>query len=254
MRILTALTALSLTASLASAAPIALNLNVMHDDRPFTGQLVTQTGQTIDTTLWQLYVSNVALVKSDGTELPVPGLTLLKFGPGSTYQDVPVLTGDVPAGEYRGVRFDVGVPRELNHLDASTQAAPLGLDVGMFWAWNPGYIFSRYEGKAQVGGQLKDVALHVGADTRRMSISLGDSMKPGTLKVLDGQTTPITINLNAARMVAAGIGSETFDLNNAKYVQVHTGAVADQLYLNLAGAFSLAGNVPTAGMSMPGHK
>ncbi len=254
MRTLIRLTAL--TAALTGttlAAPFALNLNVLNGDRPFTGQLTTQAGQVVTTTLWQLYISNVALVRDDGTELPVPGLTLLQLGGTNPTQNVPVLKADVPAGTYRGVRFDVGVPRALNHLDASTQQAPLGLDVGMFWAWNPGYIFSRFEGKAQVGGQTRDVALHMGADTRRLTVSLGDPMKPGTIQIKDSGA-PVTVNLNAARMVAAGVGTEKFDLSDAKYTQVHGGPVADQLYLNLGTAFSLAGTAPTAGMSMPGQK
>lgn len=254
MRHILALTAFTALSSAAFAAPVSLALNVMNGEQPFTGHLTTQAGQTITVTLWQLYVSNVALIKADGTELPLPGLSLLNLGGSDGAHNVPVLTGDVPAGEYRGVRFDVGVPRALNHLDASTQPAPLGLDVGMFWAWNPGYIFSRFEGRAQVGGQTRAVALHMGADTRRLTVSLGDPMKPGLIRVQGGQTTPVTVNFNAARMVAAGVGAELFDLSNSKYVQVHGGAVADQLYLNLSTAFTLADAVPAAGMAMPGHK
>ena len=38
-----------------------------------------------------------------------------------------------PAGEYTGLQFRVGVPPELNHLDAAVAPAPLN-DPGLWWA------------------------------------------------------------------------------------------------------------------------
>ncbi|WP_425146489.1 MbnP family protein [Deinococcus sp.] len=248
MRHLLILTALTLTPAL--AAPVTLNLNIVSGTQPFSGKLTTSAGQTIDTTLWQMYFSNVALVRADGGEVPLSGLNLVKLDASGPFQNITAFKGNAPAGEYRGVRFDVGVPRALNHVDASTQKAPLGLDVGMFWAWNPGYIFSRYEGKATLGNQTMDVALHMGDDKRRLSVNLADVMKPGTAISVQNSGAVVNITLDAAKLVASGLNGKPFDLTDAAYVQVHGGPVADQLYLNLGSAFSLGSAAPSA--SVPG--
>jgi uncharacterized repeat protein (TIGR04052 family) len=55
------------------------------------------------------------------------------------------LTGRLERGSpdsFRGVRFTVGVPFELNHVDPLTAPAPL--DRGdLFWAWQSGHKFLR---------------------------------------------------------------------------------------------------------------
>lgn len=252
MRKLMLLAALTLTPAL--AAPISLNLNIMNGTQPFTGVLTTSAGQSIQTTMWQMYISNVALVKADGSEVPVAGLNLIKLDGKGPFQNILAFKGDAPAGEYRGVRFDVGLPRTLNHIDASTQKDPLGLDAGMFWAWNPGYIFSRYEGKATIGNQTTDVYLHLGEDKRRLSVDLADTMKPGTAISVGATGKTVNISLDASKMVSSGLNGGKFDLSDAAYVQVHDGAVADQLYLNLAGAFTLSAAPQANGTKLPAGK
>ena len=253
LRILLSFAALSCAA--ASAAPFTLSLNLMNGGTPFNGTLTTSAGQKLKMDNWQMYISNVSLVKPDGSEIRLPGLKLLKLGAAGPFQKVLAFKGDAPVGQYRGVRFDIGVPRDLNHLDASTQSAPLGLDSGMFWAWNPGYIFSRFNGKARLGNQTLNVELHLGGDNHRLSIDLADLLKPGTALNVTGKGAQVAVKLDAARLVASGLNGGKFDLTNAEYVQVHGGPVADQLYLNLSGAFSLMNAAPGGmGMDMSGKK
>lgn len=45
----------------------------------------------------------------------------------------------------RGLRFTIGVPFALNHIDASTAPSPLN-QTAMFWNWLGGYKFVRLEG------------------------------------------------------------------------------------------------------------
>ncbi len=54
----------------------------------------------------------------------------------------------VPAGEYTGVEFQLGLPFDLNHSDASSTdaAAPLN-NAAMFWNWQGGYKFLRLDMK-----------------------------------------------------------------------------------------------------------
>ncbi len=235
------LLSLALCASSAVAAPLTVQFNLMNGAQPFAFDqpLTSSAGQPLKVTFWRAYLSHFALVQADGTEVPVPGVVLADFEAGGATQNVKVFAGDVPPGSYRGLRFDVGLPRDLNHQDASGQSAPLGVDSGMFWAWNPGYIFSRFEGEATVNGQVRPVALHMGEDQRRLTVNLADLQKPDTTLTMDAAGATVTVQADLARMMAQGVNGAPFDLSQATYQQVHGGPVADQLYLNLQGAFSL---------------
>ena len=109
----------------------------------------------------RLYVSNFMLHRADGTQVPVEleqdspwqhgGVTLLDFedatgrcSDSGTEQTNGSVRGSVPAGDYSGLSFEVGVPWELNHLDALTAPSPLNLNA-MYWNWRLGYIFTKIE-------------------------------------------------------------------------------------------------------------
>lgn len=230
---------LALLAGTATAAPLTLNLSLLDGDKPFFyhNALTLPGGQSVNVQDVRLYVSNVALIKADGTEVPVPGLTLAKLEKGTPPQNVEIFKGEAPEGEYRGVRFDVGLPREVNHRDATTARSPLSIEDGMYWAWNSGYIFFSVRGKTSVNGAEKDVVFHVGGDNHRLTVNLADLQKPGTaLKVTpSGASVPVTLNL--AGLFVRGVNGEAWDLIQPKYQQVHMGAVSDQLAFNAQSVF-----------------
>jgi uncharacterized repeat protein (TIGR04052 family) len=108
----------------------------------------------------RFYVSNVELVSTSGEAVPLEldqdgiwqykNLALLDFedGTGSClngnagmHKEV---TGSVAAGEYTGLRFTLGVPFELDHVDAASAPSPLNM-TAMFWSWQSGYKFLRAE-------------------------------------------------------------------------------------------------------------
>jgi len=130
---------------------------------------------------FRLYVHNVRLL-SQGAEVPVTltedgawqrgGLALLDFEDKSglcsngTVATNDRLVGTVPDGDYRGLRFTVGVPFEKNHLDVSTAAAPLGVST-LFWGWEGGYKFIRLDGRTT--GLPNGHNLHLGSTGCQMA-------------------------------------------------------------------------------------
>ena len=66
-----------------------------------------------------------------------------------------VVTGTIPAtdAEFTGVRFVVGVPEALNHLEQAT-VSPFNV-TGMNWGWTGGYKFIRFD--------IPDWNVHIGA-------------------------------------------------------------------------------------------
>ena len=75
-------------------------------------------------------------------------------------------------GVYNGFRIHIGVPAEFNTDTDPTiwpNDHPLGVSgsAGMFWSWNTGYIFSKFDGKADTTGGtnfLHPFAYHIGGD------------------------------------------------------------------------------------------
>ena len=235
---------LGLLAGTASAAPLTLSLSLLDGEKPFFyhAPLTLPNGQKLNVNEVKFYISNVALVKADGTEVPVPGLTLNKLKMGTSPQNIEIFRGDAPAGEYRGVRFNVGVPRDLNHQDATTARAPLSVEDGMYWAWNSGYIFLSIHGKTSASGSdknigEKDIALHVGGDNHRLVVNLADLQKPGTNMTVTDAGAQVPVTLNLAALLSVGVNGEPWDLSQPTYQQVHFGAVADQLAKNANSAF-----------------
>ena len=121
---------------------------------------VGTTSKTIDPLDFRLYVYDVGLVDAAGAvtnvelqqdrEWQYQNVALLDFedGSGSCATGSPntnaEIVGSAPEGDYTGVTFKVGIPPELNHIDAATAPAPLN-DTGLWWAWTSGYKFARID-------------------------------------------------------------------------------------------------------------
>ena len=100
-------------------------------------QLVTDTGDAVTVELvqddtWQ--VQNVALLDFEDATGACNG------NPALNNQVI----GSVPEGNYTGVRFELGVPQTLNHLDTTTAPSPLNV-TPMWWNWRGGYKFIRVD-------------------------------------------------------------------------------------------------------------
>ena len=171
---------------------------------------------------FRFYVSNVRLVRADGTEAPLTlpanddwnltsgtnTLTLIDLenntgscaGTGTAATNN-TLRGTVPAGTYVGVKFTMGVPFALNHSDYATATRPLDIQA-MAWSWQAGRKFAKIELTDPEGAAgtwvAKTFNLHLGstgctgnpavgetvacAKANRMDVSLA-SFNPATQKL-----------------------------------------------------------------------
>lgn len=69
----------------------------------------THEGRSISLSLAQLYVSDVEIVKLDGSVYSFPGSKFLKVLNADTY-----LIGEAPVGNYKALRFKVGLAPDMN--------------------------------------------------------------------------------------------------------------------------------------------
>jgi uncharacterized repeat protein (TIGR04052 family) len=164
-----------------AAAPLSIDIVAVVAETPFQcGRSYPGIGTTRSTMAiseLKFFVSQVRVVGSDGRETPVTltqdgvwqngDVALLDFedGTGDCSNGTPetrrVVQGTVPAeGSYVGLRFDLGLPFDVNHRDPTLQPSPLNL-TRMFWNWNGGYKFVRIDLKST--GQPRGSAVHLGS-------------------------------------------------------------------------------------------
>ncbi len=155
---------------------VTLQFKGMVGDQPFVcGQHYTGIGTANSEIIpsdFRVYLHDIRLVNDSGDDVPLKldqdevwqldDLVLLDFEDRTsvcvlgTAGTNTVVRGTVPPGDYRGVRFRIGVPFELNHKDMATGPCPLCL-TGMFWSWQGGYKFMRVDTSAD------NLRIHLGS-------------------------------------------------------------------------------------------
>lgn len=150
-------------ASAARTQAISLRFQAKVDDQPFRcdqSYLLGTPASRVTPLDFRLYVSDVALIDATGKAVPLTleqdgrwqyqNTALLDFEDKSggcangTVEMNDRIVGTVPAGDYKGLRFTVGVPFELNHADATLAPSPLNL-TSLWWNWQFGYKFARID-------------------------------------------------------------------------------------------------------------
>jgi uncharacterized repeat protein (TIGR04052 family) len=218
---------------------IELKFSAQVNGQPFScGQSYTDIGTTKSTITpsdFRFFVSEVELLDAQGRATPlvltqdktwqVENVALLDFENGTgpcrngTVATNTSVRGTVPSGKYTGMRFTLGVPFKLNHVDPTTAPAPLS-STAMFWTWQGGYKFLKVDmassgstaghgyGTGQGGG-------HGGGAASGFSVHLGSTMcaspsktaaptacaNPNRLTVSFAQFDP------SSQMVVADIGA-----------------------------------------------
>lgn len=144
--------------------PVTLHFAAMVGDTPFAcGEVFEGLGTTASTFEpldFRMYLSAFevrdaagnwsALALDQNTPWQYEDVALLDFEDATgrcangTPETRDIVTG-LAEGAITGLRFDIGVPFALNHIDASTAPSPLN-QTALFWNWLGGYKFVRLEG------------------------------------------------------------------------------------------------------------
>ncbi len=126
------------------------------------------SGETYTVTTFNYFVSNVALTKTDGSTVKVPNTYFLVREADPASQSL-TLTG-LPEGDYKTLTFMVGVDSlkstsPITERTGVLDPASYGTD-NMYWSWNSGYVFMKFEGVSPAAPARADgsrtVQLHVG--------------------------------------------------------------------------------------------
>lgn len=196
------LVALALSDS-ASAAHPKLSLAARNDGEALVmsqvGVLADAKGRGISVTRLDLLLSEIEFQKPDGTWIGPKGWHAFFRGnePGRHAE----LTG-LPPGDYKAVRFGVGVPQPTNNgnpnlLEPEHPLHPL--TNGMHWGWATGYIFIAIEGHWQLDSAPAGVtggwSYHLGNNENYTKVEVAADLKLAAESL-------VTLTLNAKALLA----------------------------------------------------
>lgn len=163
----------------ADAAVVEIAFEARVGDAPFDCEATYEALGTGEVALrfsdLRFYVHDLRLVDAAGAEFPVAleqdgrwqyeDVALLDFEDRSgtcqngTQETRTVIRGKTATREFVGVRFAVGVPEALNHLDGFSAPPPLDV-TSLFWTWTTGYKHLRLDAKP-TDPEGDRVALHL---------------------------------------------------------------------------------------------
>jgi uncharacterized repeat protein (TIGR04052 family) len=148
------------------------------------------TRSTITPSDFRMYVSDVKLIRKDGTLVALElaqdatwqhrDVALLDFenafGPcrNGTIATNTTLRGTAPSGEYSGMVLSVGVPFALNHQDPTLAPAPLN-STAMFWNWQGGYKFVKFDTASSGISDQQPATPNAMGPVTRYSVHLGST-------------------------------------------------------------------------------
>ena len=101
-------------------------------------------GDDFKITTFKYYISNVSLIAKNGQSVAIPDSYFLVNAADSTTLNQQIT--NIPEGKYTGISFIIGVDSLRNF--AGAQTGVLDPAKGMFWSWNSGYIFVKFEGQS----------------------------------------------------------------------------------------------------------
>lgn len=158
------------------------------------------TGQEMTITKAVMYVSNIDLVKSDGSTERLSEVEYVDLSDPDNPGQHTLQFRDVPSGSYTAIRFGIGVVSGLNDMSPVDFSSnhPLSQE-GMYWdAWDS-YIFSKTEGRIDTTGDGQtDLAFlyHTGVDDLYRSLEAG-----GDIELNDGETKELKFSLDLMRLL-----------------------------------------------------
>jgi hypothetical protein len=132
------------------------------------------SGKKFQLNVAQFYVSGVVAYKTDGTAEPISGAYIFK----KISQEMYVI-GQVPAGNYSKISFNVGIDAATNATNPSSHIGVLGMQNPAMWfgSTTQGYIFMNVQGYADTttthtGNANQPFIYQLGGNTELKTINM----------------------------------------------------------------------------------
>lgn len=166
---------------------------------------------------YKFFLGNVRLVREDDTEVLLDSLAFIDFSENhlatgktdkTTHAGGEFKRWNAPLGNYKGVRFGVGVPEDMNTGDASPYIDdpehPLHPSNNMNWGMGPGFIFQSLLGFADSSDNAFDedragVVYHLGLNDHY--IERDYTAPEHAFEIVEGEETQFIIGVDIAMMI-----------------------------------------------------
>ncbi|MGJ1437547.1 MbnP family protein [Sphingobacterium siyangense] len=228
-------------------------------DSPAATTNTSASGQLHQFSELKYVISNIRLIKADGSEIPYnvndldKGATVIDQAKAATLNYV---LSNIPVGDYKQIKFGLGVKQEINTLDQLRfpvfYATAGANDTKMHWEWGTGYRFTKLEGF--YGADHKELSIHTGStingtngdeSTYKQGV---DAYRDITLNlpslVTVGKSVPqINIKADFDKLLSGKTNTITLGANNA-VPSIHSAVEMVKFVDNLGGN----GSSDTAGM------
>ena len=203
----------------------------------YNSVIQSASGRKISLSLAQLYITNIELVKLDGSVYSVSDKVILK-----DFENEAYFIGNLPAGNYKSVHFSVGINSAVN---AKT---PVSTDTVFYrpemWFGNTaqpqGYAFLNVQGKIDTTkkangsvAQLQPFTYKIGTTANLVNVTLPEQ----NFTVLPNQQEYVHLIINYFKIF------DGIDLSKASNLSVqsptdNSSAVAKQIVKNISNLFT----------------
>ena len=215
-----------------------LHTNIDTNEVENYGEVYIMSGnRKVSVNLAQLYISGIQLVKIDGSLYDVPNLTILKLMEVEEY-----FVGSVPSGNYRSIRFNVGLSPTTNTTTPAANDSTLNKSNMLFGntTQSSGHVFLNFQGKIDTskaaGGTIANMQpfqYRIGTNANLKNIVMPDQ----NYSVLPGQTQFIHLTIDYSQLF------KNIKLDDAANLIVNSTAdnnstLARQLLNNIPSMFS----------------
>ncbi len=193
-------------------------------------------GRKISVSIAQLYISSIQLVKSDGTTFDIAS-NIAK-----TMQVEQYSLGSVPAGNYKSIRFNVGLSASTNSSTPSVSDSTLN-KANMWFGTTAqplGYVFMNFQGKIDTTTagngtvlQMQPFTYRIGTNARLKSVSMSDQ----NYTVVSNQAQYIHLTIDYNKLFSGVTLHTASNLSVATTID-NAGALSTQITNNIPLMFS----------------
>jgi hypothetical protein len=200
------------------------NVNYANDDT-----------REISLSIAQLYISEIELVKLDGSTYTIPYNKIFKVLEEETFT-----AGDVPVGNYKGIRFKVGLNSATNALNPSASADSNMLKRTEMWmnstAQPDGYAFLNVQGSiattSDLSGTMIPFTYKIGGNANYKQVIMPEQ----NFSIIEGQAQYAHIKVNYNKLFH---GIKLNDIHNLSVQNLsdNSGTLAQKIVANIPTMF-----------------